>query len=115
MGDKAQGRTSGVRNSGASSIGSQPAPSTAGFQAQRARARSGALSGRQHPSDGLKGEKPGANYNAKRRKILDEVRSHAAVTSKTGNDPAAKQQPRSKPTPAERYTPRDGGHRNPQE
>lgn len=114
MGDNAQGRDSGTRNAGINSIGSQPVPSTSNFQTMRARARAGGLAGKSNPRDSLSGEQPGQNFNAKRRDIRSEVMSHQAKTTKTGNDPSVKQQPRSMPSAAERYTASDAGHPNPQ-
>lgn len=116
MGDSAAGVNGRDRNSGPGSFGSDSPLSGNNYQTMRARGRSGDLRG-----SGNAGRSEDCVYGiektphtAPKRDIGKEITIRIGSTSKTGNNPAAPQQMRSKPSSSEKYTGRDGGHANPQ-
>jgi len=116
MGDSAQGQESRDQKAASGEgFGSSPKPSGNNFQTQRARGRAGQLRGKGNagrPEDSFQGQKPRSNISPKTVKVMDSIKKRGASTSKTGNDPAKKQDMRSRPSASEKVTGKDAGHRN---
>lgn len=113
MGDQAQGRVSGASRD-RSGFGKVSESSGSNFQTNRARARSGAFKAGGSPDDYLvEGARQGKITN-KKVNVSDALTKRTPGNPNTGNDPGAKKQPNSRPIAAEKWTNKDGGHKNPQ-